>query len=475
MTEHTPTATEPTESPALRLLRIGWNSQLRRDATGAPVLPSSFVAEQGQFVRIVDVREEAELTGPLGHIPQVTHVPLERVSEVAKRLGRDTFVVLISSGGERAAVAARYLEALGMPHVAALDGGMRSYKEQGYGTLRTTGTYRCELHVLAPGIGRDGRPLKETVTEASGPPTAAEVEAHLADAARVRWIKLAALVLHGRRSCVDGRDDRGVIGTPGGDAGEFLLGLAALERTTGRALSDRDVARELERHVDAFGRFYLHSDTHAMNRLIVEGLRKDDRVTPHLGSVFEAAEWRAWFLRPPVAARAALLEHLMRPSNMGCGHLRFAMTESSDYGVRPELAASFLRAFHELRWAGAPELEWAVLGGDHAESGVASIVVAGELHGTTRIPLISPLVAGRQLFVNHPQVTAHLRREQAAWLASGALAGSVDASELLATMQELGGQQTQATLGRLARGLPVFELLFEPDGLPRVRELGEVG
>ena len=39
----------------------------------------------------------------------------------------------------------------------------------------------------------------------------------------------AEIARQDRLSCVDGRDDSGVMGTPGGDAGEFLLALAAVE------------------------------------------------------------------------------------------------------------------------------------------------------------------------------------------------------------------------------------------------------
>jgi hypothetical protein len=55
----------------------------------------------------------------------------------------------------------------------------------------------------------------------------------------VRWVKMAALLLHGKSSCVDGRDDHGVIGTPGGDAGEFLLALTSIERVDRQAVPGR--------------------------------------------------------------------------------------------------------------------------------------------------------------------------------------------------------------------------------------------
>lgn len=461
----------PAESAATRLLRLNWQSTVRRDAAGVPRLAPEFVAEQGQLVRILDVRGIEELTGPLGHIPAVTHMPLARIAEAATVLGPETCVVLVSGRGDRASIAAKFLEFLGMKRVAAMEGGMAAWKQLGFTTLRDEGTFRRVLKVLAPGVGRDGRPL---VDEKKGRLTVAEIEEHVGDVTSVRWVKLAAFLLHGKRSCVDGRDDHGVIGTPGGDAGELLLAMAAAERVSGRALETRDVARLLERHVDTFGRFYMHSDTHAMNRLIVEGYRKDERIIPHIGKTFEPQEWREWGNRPPLAARAPMLEHLSRPENMGCGHLRFAMTDSETYGVRKELASSFLRSFHELRWSGAPELEWVILGGDHAEGAVASVLVEGELHSYTRIPLVSPSVAGTQMFVNHPQVTRFLRREMASFLAQAGLVAAADEGRLSAALDELGTLQANATLSRLAHGLPVFELRFDHSGRASVVEAGRV-
>ncbi len=460
------------DSPATRLLRLNWQGTLRRDGGGTPTLPPSFVAEQGQLVRILDLREEAELTGPLGHIPAVTHVPLHKLGEVPQVLDRETCVVLVSQHGDRAGVAARYLEALGMVRVAAMQGGMAAWRSQGFVCLRDPNSYRKELFALAPGMGRDGRPLHAQACV--GPLTQEQIQLHVGDPHAVRWVKLAALALHGKRSCVDGRDDHGVIGTPGGDAGELLLALAAIEQVRGQPLDGREVAQILERHVDTFGRFYMHSDTHAMNRLIVEGLRKDDRVAPHLGSIFDAQEWRRWLIHPPAGVRPALLDHLARPEHMGCGHLRFAMTDPS-YGVRPELAQAFLRAFHELRWAGAPELEWVVLGGEHVEAAVASVVITGALHSYTRVPLVSPMVAGAQMFVNHPQVTAFLRAELATHLVESGVCPPDAARDLLPTLERLGGIQANGTLTRLAAGLPVFEIRFDHNSPAEVRAIGAIG
>jgi hypothetical protein len=293
--------------------------------------------------------------------------------------------------------------------------------------------------------------------------TAQQIRDHVGDPGSVRWVKLAAFLLHGKRSCVDGRDDKGVIGTPGGDAGELMLALAAAETVRGRPFDDAEVERVFLDHLDTFGRFYMHSDTHAMNKLIVEGLRQDPRITPFIEKVYEPAEWRAFHTNPPEPVQEALLEHLVRPENMGCGHLRFVLTQP-EYGVRPELAHAVLRAFHRARWAGAPEVEWVVLGGEHVEGAVIEVVLCSELHSYTRIPLVSPQVDGLQMFVSHPEVTAHLRRETASFLVETGVVPEEDEERLLAEITARGDRQLGATLGRLANGLPIFRLNFPAGG-----------
>lgn len=459
-----------TESIALRLVKVAFSAATKRDAGGVPRLPAELVAEQGQLVRILDVREESELIGPLGHIPAVTHIPLAKIGDVPTVLDRGTCVVVVSNQGGRAGIAARLLEELGMKRVAAMDGGMAAWKRLGFTTRRDPDSYRKVLRALPPGMGRDGRPL--VAVQKGTMLSATQIGEHVGDPTTVRWVKLAAFLLHGKRSCVDGRDDQGVIGTPGGDAGELLLALAAAERLQGHEIDAVAVERVLMRHIDTFGRFYMHSDTIAMNHLIIDGFRKDARIAPVVNNIDKPEDWRAWLRHPPMAVREAVLEHLVKPEAMGCGHLRFAMTVA-EYAVRPGLAQAFLAAFHRLRWAGAPELDWVVLGGEHLEGAVANVVVEGGLHSYTRVPLVSPNVAGVQMFVNHPQVTSFMRRELASFLCE---VGAVDTREsaLMLAIDELGSAQAGQTLSRLAPGLPLFEIRFDVDGQPKVTQAGAI-
>ncbi|MCA9605864.1 MAG: rhodanese-like domain-containing protein [Myxococcales bacterium] len=451
-----------------RMFRVNWLASLERSPSGVPLHTPEYVAQQGRGVRIVDLREPHEIVGPLGYIPGSSWVPLDRAPSLLERVGGPfSPIVLVSRGGERASAAAHALEKAGLRMVASLRGGMVAWKALGYGSSRDPEILERRDVLATP-------PEPEAPRE-PGPLSRDEIVEHVGDPRGVRWIKLAAILLHGKRSCVDGRDDAGIIGTPGGDAGELVLGLAALEAQLGRPLEPAQVAKLVDRAADALGALYMHTDVHASNELI-RAMRADDRLTDAIGSTYEALEWRAWMSAPPVEVRELVLEHMLR--HVGCGHLRLMMEHPTDYRIRPTLAPELYAAYIRERWSDSPQLELTVLAGGHREGAVVNVRVEHDLHAFTPIPLISPACEGSQMFVNHPQVSAHLRNEVAAFLCEqGDVLGVApgQARDLAARMHDLGAHQMGQTLGHLANGLPIYDVTFRADGGVRIEPAGTVG
>ena len=179
---------------------------------------------------------------------------------------------------------------------------------------------------------------------------------------------------------------------------------------------------------------------------------------------------------PPTAVRAALLEHMMQPAHIGCGHLRLAMLHPERYGIRPKLIEAFLRSFLSLRWQGHEDNEIAVLPGGHAEGAVVNIVVEHEVDAFSKIPLVSPMAEGSQMFINHPQVSSFLRAQVTRFLArqgDRVTLGRGGEAELSAVLTELGDVQLGHTLTALAAGLPVYEVRFD-DVTARVTAAGHI-
>jgi rhodanese-related sulfurtransferase len=448
---------------AERLFRVNWASAIVRSPSGIPMLPADFVSRLGRAVRLVDLRRPEELTGPLGHIPGSDWVPLELADSLTTRLQPDDPVVLISRGGERAGGVAKRLEAAGLQMVASLEGGIVSWKNLGFTTSRSAAILdrRDRLREQEPPLSAD--------TEL----TARAIERHVGDPQSVRFLKLAALSLHGRISCVDGRDDSGVVGTLGGDAGEFVLLLAAIEDTTGKRFSAPEVRALLARRLDALGRFYIHTDIEATNAFI-GSMRSDSRLDDALSGIQGATQWRAFLMSPPADVRDVVLEHLLHPEHLGCGHLRLMWSNPERYGVRGELVSDFIRAFMQERWAGAVEAELVPLPGGHAERAVLRVFVEGELQPFTPIPLVSPSYRGVQMFVCHPRVVSYLRRQLVAFaLQHRALVPDASPEAVHAEIDRLSAKQTEATLGALAKGLPIFDVTCSP-GMWTVEQAGVV-
>jgi hypothetical protein len=366
---------------------------------------------------------------------------------------------------------ARMLEGRGLRLVAAMGGGVAQWLSFGFSTTRDPAILdRCD--VLRP-----IEPLACTLEHAHGL-SIEQVEGHLGDPLSVRWIKLAALVLHAHLSCIDGRDDRGIIGTPGGDAGQFLLSLAAIENTLGRRLDPGVIALLLERRIDTLGAFYMHTD-HAAMTSATESMRHDPRLASAVEEFDEPGEWRQFFRRPPLVLREAVLEHLCQPGAIGCGHIRLMHQHAADYQIRPGLVLDFLQAFHHARWEGAFRAEYELLHGRHNERAVLNTRIEGPLQPFTLMPLVSPSCTGSQMFVNHTRASQYLLQLLADFLLLQTDLIPEFASDLQPALHEqveaLSAIQGKNSLGHLARGLPIYDVLFTGRGQVDVAYAGVVG
>lgn len=87
---------------------------------------------------IVDVREEPEYVGELGHIPGSTLLPLNRLQYEIDDLGidKDDAVVVVCRSGVRSTTAAAMLTGMGYTHVSNLKGGMLAWREAGFESAR---------------------------------------------------------------------------------------------------------------------------------------------------------------------------------------------------------------------------------------------------------------------------------------------------------------------------------------------------
>lgn len=142
-------------------------------------------------------------------------------------------------------------------------------------------------------------------------------------------------------STLDGRESRRVHGTPGGDMGELLLAMSAIDDLTGGAYftSEQRVLTMLEVIATTKGSFYHCTDTTAVGRL----------EAALIGRSFQLDESEA---RPPVVDKE-LLDALVMPEHVGCRHVRLVLQNPEVYGVRARLTQWAIQSFYRLFWTSA--------------------------------------------------------------------------------------------------------------------------
>ncbi len=441
-------APEPSASPVLACIpnpNLSGEVSFERSPGGTPEVSPEFLAEHHCNLKVIDVREKPELIGDLGHIEGATLVPLRSLAREAEGWDKHTAIVLVDRSGRRSGRAASYLDRAGFERVASLTGGMLMWNDRGFPVSRDH-----DFTMVAE--------RSHSVAQHEGPLTIEDIEIHIGDPKQVRWSKAATLLLHGTESCVDGRDDHAVIGTPGGDAGELLAGLATLEKISGKELSDARVDELFNGYVEAFGHFYMHTDDHAL-----EALGKTLRSKAAFeGDPLKGLHQVEDFVRhPPKARQEALLPILAEAAHIGCGHIRLVRLHPEEYGVRPGLVVSFFRAFFRRLWTGDERLEYVILEGEHEEGAVVNVVLDREVHPYTEIPMVRPKHQGQEMFVNHPQVARFIRSQNTAFLLEKLpIDQKVDAEQFITELTTLAGRQLQSTVTYLAADLPVFEVSF---------------
>ena len=95
------------------------------------------VVRAGYHGRVIDVREPAEFTGELGHLPRAELVPLSTLGAVAASWNREQPILLVCRSGGRSARAAQLLAGLGFRKLYNLAGGMLAHQAAGLPVSRS--------------------------------------------------------------------------------------------------------------------------------------------------------------------------------------------------------------------------------------------------------------------------------------------------------------------------------------------------
>jgi len=209
--------------------------------------------------------------------------------------------------------------------------------------------------------------------------------------------------------CVDGRSPQGIIGTPGGNMGEFVLMLAASEQVTGSKIRLAEIYPLFETYVKLFGAFYMHTDTHGLKHMQTEF-----KTNPLFKSYETASVQKLQNLvkNPAKKYQASLLEYLSQPQNIGCGHLKLMLTFPNEYLIRPNLIKTCIKAFYQKLWSNPKNLEFIILEADHHEGAVVTVLINKKtITPKTLIPTVASMGKDCQMFISHPQAESFMRQQ----------------------------------------------------------------
>merc|ERR1711988_32559 len=262
-------------------------------------------------------------------------------------------------------------------------------------------------------------------------------------------------------SNVEGRVNHPVLGTMGGDSGEFLLGLNAYEALMGKPLTDFQVATLLSDFLMSVDKpiFYLQTDQMALLNLCrtLKFCLPKDRLD-----------------NPPTHVMSTLREELVKPENIGCQHLRHLITDPG-FGTRPGLVTAFIKAYFNLLW-GVPSnmlearalqhvrsrLRLQVLQGPHTEGAV--LRVKTQKCSEKFVPMMVPEHGRVSIAISHEDATQLMRKIMSEFLGQQAQkAGNQDKVQpaaVLTKMNELSKKQYAAAKQMDGGKTPVYTLDF---------------
>jgi hypothetical protein len=204
--------------------------------------------------------------------------------------------------------------------------------------------------------------------------------------------------------CLDGRNQKGILATPGGDAGEFILALHIYDDLLGgnRKLTQEAVDTYLKRYLEWMRQdiFYMCTDENALHHLEKEvGVEGVNIINP----------------RPQL--RDELLKVIAKPDNVGCLHTRMLLKYKDLYQSKAELVQMTIKAFYKILWDVqnplSKRLKLGILMGEHNETAFMEVRLNDACKNEKVAPLLQPYNRKTMVFLNHVDPVS-IRRAQLA-------------------------------------------------------------
>jgi len=223
-----------------------------------------------------------------------------------------------------------------------------------------------------------------------------ELEDHIGEPINIEWAHAMQIFF----ASTDPRGQERQLGTLGGDLGEFLIVLAAIEKETKVTFTAAQVLNKLKTYLTVMSKdkFYFDTDASAINTL------KGACHCPQLN-----------IADPPDSKKAILRNATHRASAQGNEFFKKVLEDPVKYEIRQQLVEAVLDAFFEVMWVKSDPLHrrirFVLLKGELNSKGFIMVKTPGYCNAQLLAPLISPELCQKQMGIYHGDAAVLLRTE----------------------------------------------------------------
>jgi len=256
-------------------------------------------------------------------------------------------------------------------------------------------------------------------------------------------------------SCLDGRSNTPIIGTPGGDAGEFILALMVYEDLLG---GGRKLSQDI---VDLFFTKYLQIMKQPKFIMCT-----DDSSISHIEK--DLATEGINILNPRQNIMQDILNTAIKAENIGDLHLKMMLKYPYQFSIRKEIFEMFIVSFYNVLWNKnsdiSKKLELRILSGNHDENAFIEVRSEEACQRAKLAPLFSSKYHknNNMVFINHLDASEIRRYQLAKYFADKVNhhQDSVDEKVMYGRLKHHGLIALEITGSYIAKGLPFYTIIL---------------
>jgi hypothetical protein len=304
-------------------------------------------------------------------------------------------------------------------------------------TKQATGNFACKVNTVTVVTENPG---ENSVVQAS------HVRGAFQSVATLEWAHAPQMSF----SALDGRISEKVLGTPGGDMGEFIQAIMAYAKVAKADLSQEDVDSMFVKYLKTMNRekFTYMTDEKAYIKLAIATGCRNLRIAD-MGGMKRKKE--------------TLLAQIGNPEFIGDPFISFLAANGTDLDLDTRYIGMGLTAYHKVLWNGPLKLSnklcYLETKGMHREAAFVDVTVPSYCIDQGLVPMVSQqMTCTAPVFVRHPDAAKLLRRELVAVLTEGQ-GDRVSPNEVLANFNQITENNFDSFKGTLP-GKAAFSVSF---------------